>query len=164
MERHILSVLALNHSGVLSKISGLFSRRGYNIDCFSAGVTEDPKLSRMTIVVHTDPITLEQIKNQLEKLIDVIKVVELKENEAVFRELVMIKIEATKENRAEILEIVNIFRAHIVDVGKNSLVVEITGDESKINALIGMLEGYGIKEITRTGLSAIMRGSQELKD
>ena len=164
MKKHVLSVLVENHSGVLSRISGLFSRRGYNIDSLSVGVTEDAKVSRMTIVTDTDEYTLEQIKKQLNKLVDVIKVIELKEDSSIYRELVMIKIKANKETRAEIIEIANIFRAHIVDVSNESLIIEATGDQGKIRALASMLEPYGIKEIIRTGLTALQRGEKELKN
>lgn len=164
MKKHVLSVLVENHSGVLSRVSGLFSRRGYNIDSLSVGETEDPKISRMTIVADTDEYTLEQIKKQLNKLIDVIKIIELKEENAIYRELALIKIAATKENRAEIIEIANIFRAHIVDVASKAVVIEATGDQGKINALTNMLMPYGIKEVIRTGLTALERGEKELKN
>ena len=163
MKKHVLSVLVENHSGVLSRVSGLFSRRGYNIDSLSVGETEDPKISRMTIVADADEYTLEQIKKQLNKLIDVIKITELKEEHAVYRELALIKIAATKENRAEIIEIANIFRAHIVDVANESVIIEATGDQGKIIALSNMLMPYGIKEVVRTGLTALQRGEKELK-
>ena len=163
MKKHVLSVLVENHSGVLSRVSGLFSRRGYNIDSLSVGETEDPKISRMTIVADADQYTLEQIKKQLNKLVDVIKITELKEECAIYRELALIKISATKENRAEIIEIANIFRAHIVDVANESVVIEATGDQGKISALSNMLMPYGIKEIIRTGLTALERGEKELK-
>lgn len=164
MKKHVLSVLVENHSGVLSRVSGLFSRRGYNIDSLSVGETEDPKISRMTIVADADGYTLEQIKKQLNKLVDVIKIIELKEDHAIYRELALIKIAASKENRAEIIEIANIFRAHIVDVASESVVIEATGDQGKISALSNMLEPYGIKEVIRTGLTALERGEKELKN
>lgn len=164
MKKHVLSVLVENHSGVLSRVSGLFSRRGYNIDSLSVGETEDPMISRMTIVVDADEYTLEQIKKQLNKLVEVIKIIELKETCSIYRELALIKIAATKENRAEIIEIANIFRAHIVDVAKESVVVEATGDQGKISALSNMLAPYGIKEVVRTGLTALERGEKELKN
>lgn len=164
MKKHVLSVLVENHSGVLSRVSGLFSRRGYNIDSLSVGETEDPKISRMTIVADADEYTLEQIKKQLNKLVDVIKIIELKEDHAIYRELALIKIAATKENRAEIIEIANIFRAHIVDVASESIVIEATGDQGKISALSNMLVSYGIKEVIRTGLTALERGEKELKN
>ena len=164
MKRHVLSVLVENHSGVLSRISGLFSRRGYNIDSLSVGETEDPKVSRMTIVADADEYTLEQIKKQLNKLVDVIKIIELKEENSIYRELAMIKIKASKANRAEIIEIANIIRAHIVDVSNDALIIEATGDQGKISALSNMLEPYGIKEVIRTGLTALQRGEKELKN
>lgn len=158
MKKRVLSVLVENHSGVLSRVSGLFSRRGYNIHSLSVGETQDKNISRMTIVAEADESTLEQIKKQLNKLVDVIKIIELHEEHAVYRELALIKIEANKETRAEIVEIANIFRAHIVDVANNSVVIEATGDQSKIEALSEMLVPYGIKEVVRTGLTALERG------
>ena len=143
MNRHVLSVLVENQSGVLSRVSGLFSRRGYNIDSLSVGETEDPKVSRMTIVVSGDDYILEQIKKQLNKLIDVIKIVELDAEKSVFRELAMIKVNTTMETRASIIEIVSIFRANIVDVSNETLTVEMTGDESKIEAFINLMNNYG---------------------
>jgi acetolactate synthase-1/3 small subunit len=163
MNRHILSVLVENHSGVLSRISGLFSRRGYNIDSLSVGETEDPTISRMTIVVRGDDHILEQIKKQLNKLIDVIKVVELEPGQSVFRELALIKVKTTMSTRASIIEIVAIFRANIVDVSEERLTVELTGDEEKINAFINIMKSYGIAEIVRTGLTALERGKKEIK-
>ena len=163
MKRYVLSVLVENHSGVLSRVSGLFSRRGYNIDSLSVGVTEDPNVSRMTIVVRGDQYILEQIKKQLNKLIDVIKVIELRSDQSVYRELVLLKVRATTEQRAEIIEIVNIFRGKVVDVTSESLMIEITGDEEKLFALINMVEPYGIKEMIRTGLTALERGNKEIK-
>lgn len=164
MEKHVISALVENHSGVLSRISGLFSRRGYNIDSLSVGETENPSISRMTIVTKADKQMQEQIKKQLNKLIEVIKIVELNEESAVYRELALIKVGANHENRAEIIEIANIFRAHIVDVSKEVLILEATGDQSKISALTEMLEPYGIKEVVRTGLTALQRGENELKN
>lgn len=164
MKKHVLTVLVENQAGVLSRISGLFSRRGYNIDSLSVGETEDATVSRMTIVVNADESTLEQIKKQLNKLIDVIKIVELKEETSIYRELALVKIAADKNTRAEIIEIANIFRAHIVDVAKDSLVIEATGDQGKITALTSMLEPYCIKEIIRTGITALQRGEKELKN
>ncbi|MBU3812828.1 MAG: acetolactate synthase small subunit [Candidatus Niameybacter stercoravium] len=164
MEKHVISALVENHSGVLSRISGLFSRRGYNIDSLSVGETENPSISRMTIVTKADKQMQEQIKKQLNKLIEVIKIVELNETSAVYRELALIKVGANHENRAEIIEIANIFRAHIVDVSKEVLILEATGDQGKIKALTEMLQPYGIKEIVRTGLTALQRGENELKN
>lgn len=163
MQKRVLSVLVENHSGVLSRVSGLFSRRGYNIDSLSVGETEDPTISRMTIVADADEYTLEQIKKQLNKLVDVIKIIELKEEQAIYRELALIKVGATNENRAEIVEIAHIFRAHVVDIANESVVIEATGIQGKISALTNMLTPYGIKEVIRTGLTALERGEKELK-
>lgn len=164
MNRHVLSVLVENQSGVLSRVAGLFSRRGYNIDSLSVGETEDPNTSRMTIVVRGDEQILEQIKKQLNKLIDVIKIIELKTNMAVFRELALIKVKSTLESRASIIQITDIFRAKIVDVAGESLTAEITGDQNKVNAFIDLLKPYGIREIVRTGLTALERGNKEIKE
>lgn len=164
MNRHVLSVLVENQSGVLSRVSGLFSRRGYNIDSLSVGETEDPKVSRMTIVVRGDDYILEQIKKQLNKLIDVIKITELSARESIFRELALIKVKTTMETRASIIEIVSIFRANIVDVANETLTVEMTGDESKIEAFINLMDSYGIAEIVRTGLTAVERGNRQIKN
>lgn len=162
--RHVLSILVRNQSGVLSRITGLFSRRGYNIDSLTVGVTEDPNLSRMTVCVHTDEDTVIQIKNQVRKLYDVLKVVELSPKDSVIREIVMVKIKANSDQRAEVIGICDIFRASIVDVAPESLVAQITGDEDKLEAFVSMLEPFGIKEIVRTGLTALNRGSEELKN
>ncbi len=164
MNRHILSVLVENQSGVLSRVSGLFSRRGYNIDSLTVGETEDPKTSRMTIVVRGDDYILEQIKKQLNKLIDVIKIIELKPNQAVFRELALIKVDAVPEARATVISTIDIFRAKVVDVGKESLTAEITGDQSKVDAFIELMRPFGIREIVRTGLTALERGNREIKE
>lgn len=163
MDKHVISALVENHSGVLSRISGLFSRRGYNIDSLSVGETEDPTISRMTIVTKADKQMQEQIKKQLNKLVEVIKIIELDEKNAVYRELALIKIQANQETRADIIQIANIFRAHIVDVSEKALMLEATGDQGKISALTKMLEPYGIKEVIRTGLTALERGEKELK-
>lgn len=157
MQKHILSVLVENQPGVLSRVAGLFSRRGYNIDSLSVGETENPAYSRMTIVVHGDDLTLEQIKKQLAKLVDVIKVVELKEEDAVQRELALIKVKADAKARTSVIEVVAVFRAKIIDVATESLTVEITGDKQKIAAFIEIMKSYEIKEIVRTGLTAIGR-------
>ena len=164
MNRHVLSILVENQSGVLSRVSGLFSRRGYNIDSLSVGETEDPKVSRMTIVVRGDDNILEQIKKQLNKLIDVIKIVELDTQQSVFRELALIKVKTSMASRASIIEIVDIFRAKIVDVANETLTVEMTGDERKIEAFIKIMEPYGISEIVRTGLTALERGNKDIKN
>jgi acetolactate synthase-1/3 small subunit len=162
MEKHVLSVLVKNYSGVLSRVSGLFSRRGYNIDSLSVGKTENPELSRMTITLMGDENVLNQVKKQLNKLYDVQKVVELNSKSSVFRELVLIKVQADAEKRAVINEIVEIFRCKIIDVSLDTLTIELTGDESKVSALIGLMEQYGIKELVRTGLAALERGNSDI--
>jgi len=160
MPKHILSVLVENHAGVLSRVAGLFSRRGFNIDSLAVGVTENPDISRMTIVVDGDDYTVEQVSKQLNKLIDVIKIKQLEKGESVSRELALIKVNATASTRAEIIQIVEIFRAKIIDVSKNTLTIEISGATDKVAALEDMLKQFGIKEIVRTGTIAIERGNK----
>ncbi|MCK9221922.1 MAG: acetolactate synthase small subunit [Limnochordia bacterium] len=157
--RHTLAVLVHNRSGVLARVAGLFSRRGYNIHSLSVGITEDPDISRMTIVVEGDADIIEQMSKQLHKLIDVIKISDITSDQVVARELALIKVTATSTNRSEILEVVNIFRAQIVDVHPKSLVIEVTGDADKIDAMVNMLRPYGIKEMVRTGRVAMARGT-----
>ncbi|MFQ5867704.1 MAG: acetolactate synthase small subunit [bacterium] len=156
--RHTVSVLVENKPGVLARISSLFSGRGFNIDSLAVGETEQPDISRMTIVVKGDERILEQVMKQLNKLIDVIKVTDFVEQPHLERDLVLIKVNAGKGKRSEVLEIVDIFRAKIVDVAPNSVIVEITGDEEKILALVNMLKRFGIKEMVRTGIVAMGRG------
>lgn len=163
MAKHTLSVLVENHAGVLSRVSGLFSRRGFNIDSLAVGVTENPEVSRMTIVVDGDEYTVEQVSKQLNKLIDVIKLKKLEKSESINRELALIKVAANASTRSEIIQIVGIFRANIVDVSKNTLTIEITGGEDKVAALEDMLRQFGIKEIVRTGTIAIERGNRIIK-
>lgn len=163
MGRHILSVLVENQPGVLSRVAGLFSRRGFNIESLAVGITEDPHISRMTIMVEGDEYIVEQVSKQLNKLIDVIKVKQLEEGELLTRELVLVKVNATAETRSEIIQIVDIFRGNIVDVSKNALTIEITGDADKINAFEEMVRIFGIKEMVRTGTIAIERGSKAIK-
>lgn len=164
MEKHVLSALVRNSSGVLSRVSGLFSRRGYNIDSFTAGITDNPLFSRMTITLTTDDDGLEQVKKQLEKLEDVIRVVSFKANECVYRELVLIKVRANAENRAAINEIVSIFRSKIIDLSTDTLTIELTGDEEKISALIKLMKEYGIEELVRTGVTALQRGEKTINN
>lgn len=163
MAKHILSVLVENHAGVLSRVSGLFSRRGFNIDSLAVGVTENPEVSRITIVVDGDEYTVEQVSKQLNKLIDVIKIKQLDRSDSVSRELALIKVSATTATRAEIIQIVEIFRAKIVDVSKNTLTIEISGGTDKVAALEDMVKQFGIKEIVRTGTIAIERGNKYIK-
>ncbi|MEW6482092.1 MAG: acetolactate synthase small subunit [bacterium] len=154
--RHIISVLVENKFGVLARIAGLFSGRGYNIDSLCVAPTDDPTLSRMTIVTHGEDKIIEQIEKQLNKLINTLKVSDLTHKEHVERELVLIKVKG--EKRTEIMEIIDIFRAKIVDVGTKSLTIETTGDEGKISAFIELLNPYGIIEVVRTGKIAVVRG------
>ena len=162
MMKHILGVLVENHPGVLSKVSGLFSRRGFNIYSLAVGMTEDPSISRITIVVEGDQYIVEQVTKQLNKLIDVIKVADIGQD-SVTRELALIEVNATPHTRHEIIEIINIFRAQVVDIAKNHLIIEITGDSEKITALEDMLKDYGVSEMVRTGAIAIDRGSKMIK-
>jgi acetolactate synthase-1/3 small subunit len=158
MMRHTLAVLVENKSGVLSRVASLFSRRGYNIDSLAVGVTEDPEISRITLVVHGDDHVLEQVTKQLNKLVDVIKVSDFGGDDAVERELALIKVAADKDNRAEIIQIADIFRARIIDVAPKSMTVEVTGDEGKVDAIAKLLRQFGIKEMVRTGKIAMVRG------
>jgi len=164
MKRYVLSILVRNHAGVLSRVSGLFSRRGYNIDSLSVGETENPKFSRITIVVWGDKLILEQIRKQVGKLVDVEEIIVLVPEDAVYRELALIKVSATELNRAEIIGIVGIFRANIIDVSTGSITVEITGDQSKISAFMELMQPFGIVEVARTGLTGLGRGSKSIKD
>lgn len=164
MDQYILSVLVNNHSGVLSRIAGLFSRRGYNIDSLSVGETEDPEISRMTIAVRGDTDVLEQITKQLEKQIDVKHVQVLHPREGIFRELVMVKIKAPQSVRAVVVELADIFKAKILDVDTETVTVEITGDPDKVNAFFKLVEPYGVKEIVRTGLTAVGRGNRSINE
>ncbi len=156
--RHIISTLVVHHPGVLVRVAGLFSRRGYNIESIAVGRSEEPALARITIVVEAeDEQVLEQIEKQLYKLIDVVKVTDLPARESVERELALIKVNAGSQTRAEIMQIVDIFRAKIVDVSSRAVIVEITGGAEKIEAIIALLKPYGIREIVRTGQIAIQR-------
>ncbi len=156
--RHTISVLVENKSGVLARVAGLFSGRGYNIDSLNVAETEDATVSRMTIVARGDDRVLEQITKQLNRLVDVIKVTDLTSEDHVDRELVMIKVSATPGIRSEIIHIADIFRANIVDVSHETLIIRVTGDEDKIEVIINILGFYGIKEIARSGKVAIARG------
>ncbi|MBO4749880.1 MAG: acetolactate synthase small subunit [Lachnospiraceae bacterium] len=162
MQQRVFQLLTNNTSGVLSRITGLFSRRGYNIESITAGVTADPKYSRITIVTSGDDEILEQIEKQLEKLVDVKDIKELKPEESVYRELVLIKIRVTTEQRQNVLSVANIFRANVIDVSADSLIVELTGNQSKIEAFIKLLDGYEILEIARTGIAGLGRGTKNV--
>ena len=157
-ERHTFSVTVENRFGVLARVAGLFSGRGFNIDSLNVAETDDPTVSHMTIVTHGDPQIIEQINKQLNKLIDVIKVTDLTTESHVERELVLVKVKAEPQRRTEILQIVEIFRARTIDVGPASLTIEVTGDEGKLRAFIEMLRPYGIMELARTGKVALLRG------
>lgn len=158
---HTLSVLVENKPGVLTRVTSLFARRGFNIDSLAVGPTDDEKLSRITLVVSAEDTPLEQITKQLHKLINVIKIQDLDPSESIDRELVLFKINAPAEKRHEIIEIANVFRAKVVDVGRNSLTIEATGAADKIQAMEDLFRAYGIKELARTGKIALARGSRE---
>lgn len=160
-QHHTIVALVQDRPGVLNRISSLFRRRGFNIASLAVGQSEQPRLSRMTFVVEGDEATIEQVTKQLNKLIDVIKVSEIQEEEVVARELALIKVHATPATRSEIIQLVEIFRSNIVDVGPQSLIIETTGEEDKINALYNLLRPFGIQELMRTGRVAMPRSTQE---
>ena len=162
MQKKVFQLLANNTSGVLSRITGLFSRRGYNIESITAGVTADPRYSRITIVATGDDEALEQIEKQVGKLVDVLDVKELKPEESVYRELVLIKVKAAADQRQTVISVADIFRAKIIDVGPESLIIEMTGNQSKIEAFISLLEGYEILELARTGIAGLGRGTKNV--
>ncbi|MHB8118224.1 MAG: acetolactate synthase small subunit [Methanothrix sp.] len=161
--KHTIAVIVENKSGVLTRIAGLFSRRSFNIDSLSVGATDNPDYSRMTITVHGDRDVLEQVIKQLSKLINVIRVSEMEAGESIERELAIIKVSADKESRSEIMQIVNIFRAKIIDVSHRSMIIEVTGDEEKIDAIVQLLRQFGIKEMARTGKVSMVRGARVIK-
>ena len=163
MQKRILSLLVDNTAGVLSRISGLFSRRGYNIDSLSVGVTADERFSRMTVVCSGDALILEQITKQLAKLVDVRDIKVLEPDNSVSRELVLVKVTAKPEQREGIRSIANIFRANVIDVGKDSLVIELTGSKSKLGAFVDLLEDYEILELARTGITGLSRGAADVR-
>lgn len=158
--QHTITALVENTPGVLARVAGLFSRRGFNIESLAVSITEDPSISRMTIVVGGDDRALEQIEKQLNKLIEVIKVYDYKETPSVDRELALIKVTATPEKRAEILQISDIFRGKIIDVSERTVTIEVTGQVEKIDAFQNLLAPYGIKELVRTGKIALSRGAR----
>ena len=157
--RHVLSILVANNAGVLGRITGLFSRRGYNIDSLSVGTTEDPRYSRITVSLFGDERVMEQIQKQVAKLVDVLDVVELIPESAIYRELCFIKIEAESSMRSEVFSVAGVFKAKVVDITLGTITVEMIGDQAKIEAFIELMKPYGILEIVRTGLTAIARGS-----
>ena len=159
--RHVLSILVANNAGVLGRITGLFSRRGYNIDSLSVGTTEDPRYSRITVATVGDERVVEQIQKQVAKLVDVLEVIELAPETSIYRELCFVKVEADAGKRPEIFGIAGVFKANIIDVTLHTITVEMTGDFEKIEAFIELMKPYGILKIVRTGLTGIARGLQE---
>ncbi len=162
MSRHTLSVLVENVPGVLARVSGLFSRRSFNIESLAVGPTEHPEISRMTIVVSVEDQPLEQVTKQLNKLINVIKIVELEPEASVQRELLVVKVRADSSVRSQVLETVQLFRAKVVDVSPEALTIEATGDADKLDALLRMLEPYGVREMVQSGMVAIGRGPRSI--
>ena len=163
MTRHTLSVLVENKPGVLARIAGLFSRRGFNIDSLAVGPTENPEVSRMTIVISVDRLPLEQVTKQLNKLVNVLKIVEL-DDQSVQRELVLVKVKANDAMRSNVLEVVTLFRAKVVDVAPETLTIEATGSRDKLEALLRVLEPYGIKELVQSGMVAVGRGGKSISE
>lgn len=157
--KHTISVLVNNQPGVLQRVAGLFGRRGFNIESITVGESEENGLSRMVIVTTGDESTIEQVEKQLYKLVDVIKVVDLSSHPMVARELVLIRVNADPAHRPEIVSIVETFRAGVVDIGPNSMIIQVVGESSKIEAIVELLQPYGIKELSRTGITAMIRGS-----
>ena len=160
--QRVFSLLVDNNPGVLSRVSGLFSRRGYSIDSITAGVTADPRFTRITIVSSGDELILSQIEKQVRKLEDIIEIKVLDPDDSVYRELIMVKVRANKTERTEIISVADIFRAKIVDVEKDSLMVELTGNGSKVDAFLELLEGYEILELARTGITGLQRGIKDV--
>lgn len=161
---HIISVLVNNHAGVLSRVVGLFSRRGYNIESLAVGTTENKELSRITLTVDSDEYTIVQIIRQLKKLVDVLKVQDISLYENVSRELIMIKVSYDSSNRDDIMHIVETFRAKVIDISIDSLIIELTGDFEKVNAFINLLNKFNIRESVRTGVISLERGNKTLKE
>jgi acetolactate synthase-1/3 small subunit len=157
-QKHTLVAIVEDKPGVLNRVASLFRRRNFNIESIAVGHTAQPNMSRMTMIVQGDNARVEQVRKQLDKLVEVVKIVDITDESSVSRELALIKIKATPATRSEIVQIVDIFRANIVDVSVDSLMVEVTGDEEKVNSLLELLRGFGIKEVARTGLIAITRG------
>ena len=163
MNKRILSLLVENTSGVLSRVAGLFSRRGYNIESLTVGETTNPKYSRMTIVAIGDELILEQITKQLAKLVDVVDIKVLEPEESVNRELVLVKVRVEGEQRQSVITMAGVFRGKVVDVGRDSLIIELTGQQSKLDAFIRLLQDYEILELARTGITGLSRGSDDVR-
>ena len=162
MQKKVYQLIVDNTSGVLSRISGLFSRRGYNIESITAGVTADPRFTRITIVTSGDDEILEQIEKQVAKLVDIRDIRELKPEESVYRELILVKVKADATQRPGIIAVVDSFRAKIVDFASESLVIELTGNQQKLEAFIGLMNDYGILELARTGIAGVGRGCDHI--
>jgi acetolactate synthase-1/3 small subunit len=164
MSKHTLSVLVENKPGVLARIAALFSRRGFNIDSLAVGPTEHPEISRMTVVVDVEVLPLEQVTKQLNKLVEVLKVVELEPNASVQREILLVKVRTDLHSRSHVLETVQLFRAKVVDVASDTLTIEVTGNRDKLAAFLEVLEPFGVKELVQSGMVAIGRGSRSITD
>ena len=164
MTTHTLSVLVENKPGILARVAGLFARRGFNIDSLAVGETEHPEVSRMTIVVNAEDSPLEQVTKQLNKLVEVLKVVELEPNASVQREILLVKVRTDTGSRSHVLETVQLFRAKVVDVASDTLTIEVTGNRDKLAAFLEVLEPFGVKELVQSGMVAIGRGSRSITD
>ncbi|HET8927071.1 MAG TPA: acetolactate synthase small subunit [Microbacterium sp.] len=164
MPRHVLSLLVENKPGLLTRVAGLFARRGFNIESLAVGVTEVPGLSRITVVVDVEALPLEQVTKQLNKLVNVIKIVELEPSSSVQRDHVLVKVRADNSSRSNIIEVVNLFRASVVDYAPDALVIEVTGDSGKVTAFLRAIEPYGVKELAQSGMLAIGRGSKSITE
>jgi acetolactate synthase I/III small subunit len=164
MSKHTLSVLVENKPGVLARIAGLFARRGFNIESLAVGPTEYAEVSRMTIVVNVEENPLEQVTKQLNKLINVLKIVELEPASSVSRELLLVKVKADQQSRSQVIEVVELFRAKVIDVAPDAITIEATGGADKLDALLKMLEPFGVKELVQSGMVAVGRGSRSITD
>jgi len=164
MSKHTLSVLVENRPGILARVAGLFARRGFNIHSLAVGPTEHPDVSRMTVVVDVDELPLEQVTKQLNKLINVIKIVELEPSASVQRELLLVKIRADLQTRSNVLETVRLFRAKVIDVAPDAVTVEVTGNPDKLESFLKIVEPFGIRELVQSGLVGIGRGSRSIAD
>ena len=164
MSRHTLSVLVENKPGVLARVAGLFSRRGFNIDSLAVGPTEHPEVSRMTIVVNVEESPLEQVTKQLNKLVEVIKIVELDAEMSVARELLLVKVRADAESRGQVLEVVQLFRAKVVDVATDAITIQVTGNQGKLEDFLRIVEPFGVRELVQSGMVAIGRGPRSISE